>query len=311
MRLKPLPPPSSELLLFPESDTEYIHFEDAHDHPFDEAARRFSPVNAWWLADAALLAYWDEGEARPIWNRAGLRFEFLSNEGVQCHVGCADGFVVVAFRGTQPNDWHDLFDIAEVDHVAWELGGSVHAGFRSALDRIWPDLEKTLKRLDPTGRKTWFTGHSLGGALATLSMDRLGTARGLYTIGSPPVGNRRFARQFDARHQGRCFRYVNHRDIVVYAARWLALLVGNFTHVKERRYINAQGAISDASLSFADGLSLLGARKAAPQGTGGLEAARLVHLPGFLIDHTPRRYAVHIWNDYASGAPRPIAAAGN
>jgi hypothetical protein len=23
-------------------------------------------------------------------------------------------------------------------------------------------------------------------------------------------------------------------------------------------------------------------------------------LPGWLIDHTPRRYAVHIWNDYAT-----------
>ena len=72
-----------------------------------------------------------------------------------------------------------------------------------------------------------------------------------------------------------------------------------------------QGGISNASPSIADALSLLGARKAPPRGTGGLEAARLVHLTGFLIDRTPRRYAVHIWNDYASGAPRPSAPAGN
>src|SRR5438093_11389512 len=86
-RPKSLPAPSIELLLFPQTDAEYIHFEDARDHPFDRAAQGFSRVNAWWLADAALLSYWDEVAARPIWNRAGLDFEFLDDEGVQCHIG--------------------------------------------------------------------------------------------------------------------------------------------------------------------------------------------------------------------------------
>jgi hypothetical protein len=287
-------------LLFPQTDAEYIHFEDARDHPFDRAAQGFSRVNAWWLADAALLSYWDEGAARPIWNRAGLDFEFLDDEGVQCHIGYADGIVVVAFRGTQPNDWHDLLNIARIKHGAWDLGGAVHEGFRDAHRRFWPLLEARLKRLDPTGGATWFTGHSLGAALATLSMDRW-RARGLYTIGSPPVGNRRFARGFDTRHAGRCFRYVNHRDIVVHVARRLSFLIGDYTHVRERRYIDAQGVVSGRSPSLADWLVLLSARRKVPRATGGSEALPLVHWPGFLIDHTPRRYAVRIWNDYAAG----------
>src|SRR5262249_26994423 len=178
---KPLPPPSLDLVVFPQSDTEYIHFEDAQDNPFDRRAEEFSPANAWWLADAALLSYWDEAAAQPIWSRAGLNFEFLSDAGVQCHMGSTDGLVIVAFRGIQP-EWRDLLDIAQVWHRDWDLGGAVHDGFLKAHEQFWPRVEERLKRLDPTGGSTWFTGHSFGAALATLSMDRW-PARGLYTIG--------------------------------------------------------------------------------------------------------------------------------
>ena len=298
MRLKPIPSPSTELLLFPESDKEYIHFEDAQSHPFDHGAQGFSRVNAWWLADAALLAYWDEGPARSIWRRAGLQFEFLSEQGVQCHIGWNDAFVIVAFRGTQPNDWRDLLDIARVEHAAWEFGGgSIHKGFLDAHNRIWPSVESVFERFDPARHTVWFTGHSLGAALATLSMDRFGRARGLYTIGSPPIGDRRFARGFNGRHVGRCFRYVNHHDIVVHLPTWLEILIGSYKHVQERKYIDAQGGFSRTSPSIADWLSIMGTRAVAPQVNGGREAARLLPLPVPLVDHTPRRYAVHIWND--------------
>ena len=71
MTIKPIPPPSIDLLLFPERDPHYVHFESGKDHPFDHSITGFSRVNAWWLADAALLAYWDEAPARTIWTRAG------------------------------------------------------------------------------------------------------------------------------------------------------------------------------------------------------------------------------------------------
>jgi hypothetical protein len=292
------------LLLFPQRDTEYVHFEDAQNNPFDHRAQGFSRVNAWWLADAALLAYSDEGPARPIWKRAGLRLELLANEGVQCHIGYSDNVVIVAFRGTQPDNWHNLIDIGKIDHSPWQLGGAVHAGFLEAHKKIWPRVEQTLKRLDPTGGATWFTGHSLGAALATLSMDRWSSARGLYTIGSPPVGNRRFARRFDPRHAGRCFRYVNHRDLIVYVAGWLSVLIGNYTHVKARKYIDAQGAMSTGSQSIADWFALLGTRGLLSQLANLIDAGEIRLLPDGLIDHTPRRYAVLIWNDYESSNRR-------
>ena len=299
MSLKALPPPSAELLLHPERDRDYVHFENSRDNPFDCAARELSKVNAWWLADAALLAYWDEGPARPIWARAGLRFEFLSKAGVQCHIGYTKGLVIVSFRGTQPDDLHDLFDIIRIKHRPWQFGGSVHEGFLDAHNQIWPCVQRRLEQLDPGRAATWFTGHSLGGALATLAMDRW-PARGLYTIGSPPVGDRRFARGFDRRHSQRSFRHVNHRDLVVNVAGCPSVLIGNYAHIKVRRYINADGTISRGSASIGEWFAIARARRLVSRLVNRFVNGQLLALPGALVDHTPRRYAVLVWNDYAS-----------
>ena len=307
LKLKPIPPSSLELLIQPQTDTTYEHFEDARNNPFDHGTDGFSRVNAWWLADAALLAYWDERSARPIWRRAGLDLTFLSEQGVQCHVASDGRLAIVAFRGTQPNDWQDLLDIAMAAHIPYEYGGAVHRGFLGSLDRIWPRLKVVLEDLDRTGHRVWFAGHSLGAALATLAMDRFPAARGLYTIASPPVGNQRFARGFNRRHAGRSFRYANHRDIVVNLPKPLLVLFGGYSHVRERRYINGKGIISAGS-TVAAWLSSLTVRKMTPSFIRGAGPTALFALPQRLVDHTPRRYAVYIWNDYATA--QPLAAAG-
>jgi hypothetical protein len=294
MTVKEMPPPSADLLFFPESDGDYKHFQDAEQNKFDDTADGFSPVNAWWLADAALLAYWDAPPAATIWERAGLSFTPVSNEGVQCHIGSADRFTIVAFRGTQPDDPHDLFDITNIRKIDWKFGGKVHRGFMDAHSRIWPKLADTLTDLKP--RKVWFTGHSLGGAIATLSMDHFSGDKHLYTIGSPPVGDGEFARLFDGRHRGRSFRYVNHVDIVVHLPTLLSLLVGKYSHVKERKYIDAAGGISAGSPSMFELLSQVLIPRVAPPVIG--RPPQDILLSQALVDHTPRRYAVRIWNDY-------------
>src|SRR5262249_10320659 len=114
------PPPSLTLVFHPEQDREYVHFEATLTGkpsqpavtalPFDVAAAgTFSFVNAWWLADAALLSYWDRDEAKKRFRAgAGLSAELIDNEGTQCYVAGNERFTIVSFRGTQPDELIDV-----------------------------------------------------------------------------------------------------------------------------------------------------------------------------------------------------------
>jgi triacylglycerol lipase len=51
--------------------------------------------------------------------------------------------------------------------------GRVHAGFYLALESVWKDLLKALRESQTHAQSLWFTGHSLGGALASLAVARL------------------------------------------------------------------------------------------------------------------------------------------
>jgi len=66
-------------------------------------------------------------------------------------------------------------------------------------------------------KKLYITGHSLGGAMATICASRM-VARGivvsgLYTFGSPRVGDAEFVAHLGTTH----FRFVNNNDIVTKA----------------------------------------------------------------------------------------------
>lgn len=112
-------------------------------------------------------------------------------------------WVVVAFRGTEfLDDARDVWTDANFPTVPFTaLGwGKVHGGFDGAYRTASRLLDERLARL-PRGTHVWVTGHSLGGALASIfaaellaRMDR-GVALhfdGLVTFGSPRVGDTAF-----------------------------------------------------------------------------------------------------------------------
>src|SRR5207253_637373 len=97
-------------------------------------------------------------------------------------------------------------------------GHLIHAGFKAALNEVWPDVERHIRELQPVGklRLLWIAGHSLGAALATAAAhrcadhaDHLGL-RATYTFGSPRVGDREFV----AGTPGDIFRWQNNSDLV-------------------------------------------------------------------------------------------------
>lgn len=85
-------------------------------------------------------------------------------------------------------------------------------------------------------KKLYITGHSLGGAMATIAASRLkDKATCLYTYGSPRVGSRTFVKSFDVPH----YRHVNNNDVVVKVP--FAFL--GYRHHGTLRYINYYGNI--------------------------------------------------------------------
>ncbi len=128
---KPLPGDLSfEALFGPKPEHEY--FARAGAHPFRPTASGFDLRNAWWLADAALLAYVrDEVTMREALERAGLPDVVLvERDATYCFVARAADFAMVSFRGT---------DVRESRHL-------------KADAKFWYAHVGALKFLDHDGR---------------------------------------------------------------------------------------------------------------------------------------------------------------
>jgi len=227
---KEIPAPTPDVVIPPNLD--HTYFERGADHPFRPQSSQFELVNAWWLAESALLAYAAPDEAAPRFEAGGFRAEFFRGpaEGTQAYLLVRDDCSVVAFRGTQVpkpgpgasereirDSLRELIKDAMADErialVPIAGGARVHRGFQRALDEIYPSLERRLDALRQglPPRPLFFTGHSLGAALATLAAQRHGSAQALYTFGSPLVGDAAFASAFPIQS---AFRIVHNNDVV-------------------------------------------------------------------------------------------------
>ena len=83
-----------------------------------------------------------------------------------------EDFVIFAFPGT--NDTYDMLTNVNIRPVSFGSGsGSAHGGFVSRLDRYYSALKSRIYELLDDGKNILFTGHSLGGAVASLATLRL------------------------------------------------------------------------------------------------------------------------------------------
>ncbi len=216
--MKKLPDPGKHGLIPPDMD--YIYFENADHHPLEHNKLEYSPVNAWWLAECAFLAYCHPGFARMAYKLAGFDgFKFLGATGTECMITWNSSVVIAAFRGTEMKSFSALHEIRtdlNTVPVSFEKGGMVHKGFLNGLDEIWDGLEGLNVLLEgliteKPDRPLFITGHSLGGALASLCFARIPQAKGLYTYGAPRVGDKEFVKLFEGRS---VWRIENARDPV-------------------------------------------------------------------------------------------------
>jgi pimeloyl-ACP methyl ester carboxylesterase len=168
----------------------------------------------------------------PSWGLDWDLFEYILNESsTQCFVAGNADVIVVCFRGTENSPWDFLHDLVAIQvRDGDNIEGRAHLGFINALQQAWDQkgglaegegLVAALKR-HRTNQKVWFTGHSLGGAIAELAAARLikqqilssDDVAGIVTFGQPRVGNSTFARAYDDTYglKMRHVRFVNNMD---------------------------------------------------------------------------------------------------
>jgi len=232
---------------------------------------------AWWLVQCSRLAYDSKLNIANHLGRVGFNqtyfFDMRGTQGfLACHPGDGRPFAILAFRGTEKNYIDILTDIIilrsklpDVEDKEYGEGAFfAHAGFLQAFQQVWgsalPDaicnhLEASEwvgprgvsdiihEKVRPQQLPLFVTGHSLGGAIATLAAYHAVSYHPdiyLYTFGSPRVVNRVLSRKISDTLKGRSFRCVHGDDIV---PRVPPLL--NYTHIQDLVYFDpAKGRIA-------------------------------------------------------------------
>ena len=193
--------------------------------------------NAQYLANACDYAYLSEAGNGPAMYQSelGLTAKLIAVDNTQAYVGTDDNNLVVAFRGSEApvtldglKDWFltnaDNLLIQpqgplSTEFLAAGVGARWHQGFVNAITEIWEPLYAEVSaRQREKERCFWITGHSLGGALATLAswlfFRKTMMPHQVYTFGAPMVGNKVVAEAFDREFAGKLFRYANGPDPV-------------------------------------------------------------------------------------------------
>lgn len=255
----------------------------------------YSGIHAWWLGELSRAIY-KPGPGEPDLSLGPTRQQVFQQAGFT-EIGCFDSlavqgalvesrdlrgepFGVLIFRGTDTiEDWIVNF---KAFPMPWEQGGWVHGGFGEALAGAW---DKIYGLLSNFRRPVLFTGHSLGGALATLAASKW-RPLALYTFGAPFAGNGDFVKTLEG---APIYRVVNNRDIVPKLPPSIGPL--QFRHAGDLHFITSDNRMrvnpgGEAAEGFR--LSDLG------EGTPINQRQWLIDLPEFMTDHSPVNYVAHL-----------------
>ena len=170
--------------------------------------------------------------------------EFLQTDATECFVAATPDTIVVAFRGTAGlQDW-----LSDLNAFSTSTSyGSLHRGFYFAFQAVKSSLEQIIRNMGLTNRKLVLTGHSLGGALATVAAAEWTGSfdiRSVYTYGQPRVCKSDTASHIEQRLGSKFFRIVNDDDIV-------SRVPPGFTHVGKLFRFGPSGSVGNESLAGA------------------------------------------------------------
>mgnify|MGYP003773995253 FL=1 len=188
------------------------------------------------MALLAGAAYLDKKEGTAKYKELGYtQVKFIDKRGAQCYVVSNKDEMVLCFRGTEPTELSDLGADLNAFPDRGQIGGFVHNGFQNELEKVYDDIIKLVES-KPKKKPLFITGHSLGGAMATIMASRIQRQiKCLYTYGSPRVGSKKFIEKCQFSH----YRHVNNND----AVPRVPFAILGYMHHSTARYINHYGNI--------------------------------------------------------------------
>jgi triacylglycerol lipase len=143
---------------------------------------------------------------------------FMDSEAWFGFIAESEERIIIAFRGTNTRpEWISNAIARQTPYPFLSDSGMVHNGFLNIYRSARKAILSALRKL-PEHRKLFITGHSLGGALATLcAVDVAANSKFkspvVYTYASPRVGNPKFALRYNRLLSNR-HRIYNINDLV-------------------------------------------------------------------------------------------------
>ena len=190
------------------------------------------------FAELSRLAYADPEDVETTVYQTGFdQCVFIARDGAEAYVFGNRFDCMIVCRGTEPNQWNDIKADANAWTVAFDVG-RVHSGFHTEVNELWPLLEQQIKE---NQRPMWFSGHSLGGAMAAVCAVRCkispipSNPQAIFSYGAPRVGDRTYTSFLKVKH----YRWVNNNDFVT---RMPPEFLG-YRHKGQEIYLNAYGQI--------------------------------------------------------------------
>ena len=187
--------------IFVSSKKEADEIQNLLDKNLPNYRKAYSDRTAWLMASLSELVYEDFQKKENL--KKNIKFlrmkleKIYDKKDTQAILVSNKDFLVLAFRGTETNSIKDIKTDLKTKLIHHKTNsqtkGKVHAGFSKAFEQIAADIQKNLAKKKYQEKSLFITGHSLGGALATVAIKRLSHRAGIsacYTFGSPRVANK-------------------------------------------------------------------------------------------------------------------------
>jgi triacylglycerol lipase len=168
-------------------------------------------------------------------------YQHLSNDNANGHIAYNDDDLVISFRGTDPIHIYDWVEDINIWPEQWIIG-RIHGGFKNEADKLITMIMSIVKsKLD---REIWICGHSLGGAMASITATDLINSKicvpTVFTFGEPRSGSRKYVENFTYPH----YRFVNCNDAVTA----LPPIWFGYIHHGKIIYISYEGTITGLTI---------------------------------------------------------------